>query len=148
MTLELCKKIYQLIIDKHFSPKNIFWQQSNESHDYFLYHANADNNNIILATAKKTPKKQGFFVTLWHRDDNKIIRPYHSDDKAIDFFIVVIPYSGYFFLSRKDLLINGILKNEQSKGKMAFRLYPPYEQLLSKEALKTQKWQALYYHAL
>lgn len=147
-SLELCKKTYEIIVNKHFSPRHIFWQQSNESHDYVLYHANADNNNIILATAKKTPKKQGFFVTLWKRDDSKTIRPYHNDDKEIDFFMVIIPHSGYFFFSKKDLLMNHILKSEKAKGKMAFRLYPPYEQLLSKEALKTQKWQTNYYQTL
>jgi hypothetical protein len=56
--------------------------------------------------------------------------------------------AGYFVFSKEDLINNKILQANGNKGKMAFRLYLPDEQLLNKEASKAQNWQKLYWHRL
>lgn len=38
-----------------------------------------------------------------------------------------------------------ILSSENKKGKMAIRVYPPWEKNLNNTALKTQKWQEEYF---
>ncbi|WP_053032503.1 MepB family protein [Staphylococcus haemolyticus] len=53
------------------------------------------------------------------------------------------------FIFPKDILIKkGILKSDDSKGKMALRVYPPWETELNKTAAKTQAWQCAYFNEI
>ncbi|WP_186364991.1 MepB family protein, partial [Staphylococcus argensis] len=43
------------------------------------------------------------------------------------------------------LFHKGILRHHESKGKMAFRVYPTWEKDLNRVAQKTQAWQKQYF---
>jgi hypothetical protein len=52
---------------------------------------------------------------------------------------------GQFVFPKSKLLEKGILKNEDTQGKMAIRVYPFWEKELNKSAAQTQKWQQEYF---
>ncbi|UOE94973.1 MepB family protein [Alkalihalobacillus sp. LMS39] len=52
---------------------------------------------------------------------------------------------GQFIFPKEVLLKQKILKTNNTKGKMAIRVYPSWEIPTSKEAIATQKWQLDYF---
>jgi hypothetical protein len=60
----LIKDLYNKIIYKEFSPKNILLNQSNEGHSYHSFYAQADDKKIILKTAKKLLKNRGCLLVF------------------------------------------------------------------------------------
>lgn len=97
--------------------------------------------------AKKTPKKKGYFLACWFKDNEGINIPY-SKQKFADYLIVVIidgNNQGYFNFPKNILVDRGILTSSGNKGKMAFRVYPDWESELNATALKTQHWQNHYF---
>jgi hypothetical protein len=109
--------------------------------------------NIIFRTGKSTPNKQGFFVTCWKRNTNKITIPFDTSDN-FDKFIIYVKNSeieGIFTFPKQILVENKIItdnKNKISKGKNGFRLYTPELTNLNFQATKTQSWQKKYYTIL
>lgn len=102
---------------------------------------------IIGRNAKKTPIKDGFFVTLWKRNGDGPIQPIESTED-FDYSIITARENGHcgVFIFPKFALINhGVLKSSSKPGKRAFRIYPPWEETNSKLALKSQKWQSEYF---
>lgn len=99
--------------------------------------------NILSRNAKVTPRKVGQFVTFWKRNGNGLIEPFGESDQ-IDFYTVNVRSEKEFgqFVFPKSLLIKkGILSTEKKEGKRAFRVYPIWDTVKSKQAEKTQKWQ-------
>ena len=97
--------------------------------------------------AKKTPIKKGYFLALWTKDSKNNNIPY-SYELSTDFIIILIKdgtKQGSFLFSKEVLKERGILSSEYSKGKMAFRVYPPWCIDLNKTACKTQSWQIEYF---
>ncbi len=96
---------------------------------------------------KKTPTKAGFFLALWTKNQDEQNIPYSHDSK-IDFLIVIVSdgtQEGYFSFPKKVLIEKGILSSNKHKGKMAFRVYTPWNHKLNPTAMKTQKWQGDYF---
>lgn len=50
-----------------------------------------------------------------------------------------------FLFPKEVLWQKGILRTASQKGKMAMRVYPPWDEPISQQALLTKKWQSLYY---
>jgi len=97
--------------------------------------------------AKKTPKKKGYFVTLWEKDANHQNIPLHFD-KMSDYLMIYIndqARKGIFIFDKETLFNHGILTDNHHKGKMAFRVYPDWEVDLNVTAIKTQQWQQMYF---
>uniref|UniRef100_UPI003F57AB48 MepB family protein n=1 Tax=Terribacillus aidingensis TaxID=586416 RepID=UPI003F57AB48 len=102
-----------------------------------------ENKTYRSRLAKATPKKRGYFVVFWEKDENNKNQPYsfsESPDKVI-ISIIDNDLRGQFIFPKSKLLEKGILSNETIKGKMAIRVYPSWERDLNNTAAQTQKWQ-------
>lgn len=92
--------------------------------------------------AKKTPTKDGYFVTFWKKDNGK--NKSYSISDNFDFLIINIidDYKkGIFLFSKETLIDNNIIKTDIFKGKMGFRVYSIWDVTLNKLAGKTKAWQ-------
>lgn len=118
--------------------------------DYESISFNIDGTNYQSRLAKKTPKKKGYFLACWIKNFNNINIPYREDNFS-DYLLVLIldvQNKGYFKFPKSVLIEKGILKSPSTKGKMAFRVYPNWENDLNATALKTQAWQVQYFYKL
>lgn len=117
------------------------------NHEYEAFNFNINNNSFKSRLAKKTPKKAGYFVTLWLKNELEKNRPYNYDEMKDKLIINVLDgdNKGQFIFPKELLADKGVLRIGKEKGKMAFRIYPSWETNLNKAAIKTQKWQAPYF---
>lgn len=123
------------------------YQQDLESPTYKACSYSVDGLKIIERTAKITPKKIGQFVTCWKRNTQKITQPFDAED-AFDVFIIKVEAvngSGYFKFPKEVLINQGIVSSDKKPGKRGFRVYPPWNNPSSAQALKTQTWQLAYF---
>ncbi|MCJ1655237.1 MepB family protein [Staphylococcus sp. NRL 16/872] len=120
-------------------------QQWNQQ--YEALEIETSNGIFTSRLAQKTPNKKGYFFAIWKKDENNKNEPYEAKDlnDALIVNIVDGHKSGQFIFPKEVLLDKGILKSDTSKGKMALRVYPPWETELNKTALKTQQWQCDYF---
>lgn len=105
---------------------------------------------IVSRKAKITPTKMGQFVTLYKRNSNKIIAPFDRSD-AIDYVIVLVETannSGQFVFPQSILFEKGVFSTDKKEGKRAIRVYPPWDAVVSKQAIKTQQWQLEFFKSL
>lgn len=124
--------------------------QELESKEYDACRFLLNGRTIISRNAKITPKKAGQFVTFWKRSNDGPIIPFNKTD-TIDFFIVNVVYKdkmGQFVFPKSILLKKGILSTDKKEGKRAFRVYPSWDAVISKQALKTQEWQLNYFYSI
>lgn len=98
--------------------------------------------NFRSRLAKKTPKKSGFFVTHYVKE-NEGNRPY-TEHESLETLIICIPNEGVF-LFPKHILIQKQIVTSTKMGKMGFRVYLPQEINLNASARSTQAWQSQYY---
>jgi len=118
-----------------------------ESADYGAYDFELNNRHIKFRVAKITPKKIGFFFTLWKRLNNGPILPYDLAD-PIDLFVVSVRNANHFgqFVFPKIVLYeHKILSKNGVGGKRALRVYPPWITTESSQAQRTQTWQQGYF---
>ncbi|SCA58339.1 Uncharacterized protein AB751O23_AA_00080 [Chlamydiales bacterium SCGC AB-751-O23] len=118
-----------------------------ESQKYSSCSFNIDSLRAQFRTGYITPKKAGLFVTLWKRQKGSIIQPFDRSDDII-FFVASVRkenFHGQFVFSKSILLKKGILSENNKGGKLAFRIYPPWEKDLNSQAKKTQLWQLPYF---
>lgn len=102
---------------------------------------------VVYRVAKITPTKTGLFVSIWKRKKAGPIEPYNSSD-PIDFIIISTRSnvrSGQFIFTKSILLEKGILSHDGKEGKRGIRVYPPWNEVLNKQAQKTQQWQLDYF---
>ena len=102
--------------------------------------------HVRFRVAKITPKKTGQFVTLWQRI-GKIPAPFDLSD-SIDFFVISVrkeDFFGQFVFPKEVLREKGIISENGKGGKMAIRVYPPWDITISQQSQKTQKWQLKYF---
>ena len=121
-----------------------------ESKEYDACRFQLNGLKIICRSAKITPKKAGQFVTFWKRKSNGPIEPFELSDD-FDFFVVNIRHQekfGQFVFPKSILVQKGIISSEKKEGKRAFRVYPTWDVVESKQALQSQKWQADYFFEL
>ena len=103
--------------------------------------------NIICRNAKITPKKIGQFVTFWRRNENGVTEPFRDVDE-LNFYVVNVMNEdriGQFVFPKSVLIENKIISTIQKDGKRGFRVYPSWDIPISKQAMKTQKWQTKYF---
>ncbi|GAB3333045.1 MepB family protein [Marivirga atlantica] len=121
-----------------------------ESKEYNACRFKLNGLNILSRNAKITPTKKGQFVTFWKRNEHGPIQPFDENDR-IDFYTVNVRTEnefGQFVFPRSVLLEKGILSTENKEGKRAFRVYPNWDTLHSKQAQRTQKWQLNYFYQI
>ncbi|AFM06258.1 hypothetical protein Fleli_3956 [Bernardetia litoralis DSM 6794] len=114
-----------------------------ESQDYFAHTFKLNQQNIRFRKAKITPKKTGQFVAIWKRNKEGITEPFDIKDD-FDFYMITTEKEdnfGIFIFSKAILLKKGILSNQDKNGKRGIRVYPIWDETISKQAQKTQKWQ-------
>lgn len=114
-----------------------------ESIDYGALDFHLNGKVCKFRVGKVTPKKVGFFFTIWKRLENGPIKPYDMTD-PVDIFIFSVHTKEHFgqFLFPKSILIEkGIISTDVKEGKRAIRAYPPWIITTSKQARNTQSWQ-------
>lgn len=52
---------------------------------------------------------------------------------------------GQFIFPKSKLIEKGIISTNKKEGKRAFRVYPPWDTVINKQAERTQKWQLNYF---
>ena len=118
-----------------------------EAKEYCGYNFQIQNRKFKYRKAKLTPKKVGFFVTLWRRNQNQQTEPFHESDD-FDFYIIHTQdhdRSGYFIFPKSELIRQNILSTDSKEGKRGFRVYPPWSSTQNKQAQKTQSWQTHFF---
>lgn len=136
------------LANSHLSITNIELEDQNKEYCGARF---IDNNHTIrFRKAKVTPTKCGLFVVAWEKDENNINQPYEYSN-APEYLMIYIEkeeHKGLFIFHRDILLRYKILSLHKQKGKMGFRVYPPWEEPNNQQALATQKWQSPHYIAL
>ena len=130
----------------HLIIKNI--QEENQNADYGAGVFQLNSKTVRFRVAKITPTKIGQFVAFWEKDEVNKNQAFSYDD-ATD-LLVVNTFNdkgdfGQFIFPKEVLLKQNILKTTNSKGKMAIRVYPSWDNPISKQATATQKWQLPYF---
>lgn len=122
-----------------------------ESTNYEACHFKINGLKVICRNAKTTPKKIGQFVTFWKRNEGSQIEPFFESDN-IDFYVVNVQaiggYRGQFVFPKSVLIKKGIISTSEREGKRAFRVYPMWDVVKSKQAERTQKWQLNYFYKI
>lgn len=124
---------------------NIIVEQQNADYEGQIFTVN--NQTFRSRLAKKTPKKQGYFVVFWEKDAENKNQAYAFSEAPDQLLVLIDDHEkqGLFIFPKSVLLTQGILSTETSKGKMGMRVYPTWETELNRSAERTQKWQALYF---
>jgi hypothetical protein len=128
-----------------FSLENFVYE--NESQEYAAATFTLNNHRILFRESKITPTKTGQFVTLWKRINHDPIQPFDISD-PIDFVIVSVRSKnniGQFIFPKKILCDKNIFAKNNKGGKRAMRVYAPWDDANSKQALSTKKWQSSFF---
>jgi hypothetical protein len=118
-----------------------------ESGEYGACTFHLNDLSITFRAAKITPTKIGQFVTLWKRNLEGITEPFNISD-AIDFAIICTRREadfGAFIFPKSVLQEKGVLSVDNKEGKRGFRVYPPWDIAINKQAKQTQEWQLKYF---
>lgn len=142
-SLAFIKSILQ--IQKINQLNNIKYETYNSEYESVCFQINDISYRSRLA--KKTPNKKGYFVVFWTKDDNNKNRPFTYEECPDKLIIVIIDgqHKGLFIFPKSTLKAKKLLQDENSKGKMALRVYPIWENELNQTAKKAQKWQTDYF---
>ncbi|TGL55540.1 MepB protein [Leptospira kemamanensis] len=128
----------------HLQIKNV--QIEKESLEYNATVLDLDSKKAIFRKAKITPKKMGFFVTLWKRNKYGVTTPFEKKDE-FDFVIVEVNQlgkTGHFIFNKNILMEKGIISHLKN-GKRGFRIYPTWDVPSNKQAVNSQIWQSQYF---
>lgn len=120
---------------------------STESVEYGACSFQLNGNTIQHRVSKITPTKAGQFVTIWKRNQDGITEPFDIQDD-IDFIVITAKNGenfGQFIFPKSVLADKGIISGNDKTGKRGIRVYPPWDIVASKQAVKTQKWQTNYF---
>ncbi|MDM1395599.1 MepB family protein [Myroides odoratimimus] len=110
-------------------------QIAEEKNDYNACTFCINNQKIVYREAKITPKKTGYFVAIWQRDNEGKTIPYQITD---DFdYLLISTQQGYFLYPKEELAKLNIISTKLKEGKRGMRVYPVLETEMNKQALKT-----------
>ncbi|KIA92605.1 hypothetical protein OC25_16320 [Pedobacter kyungheensis] len=123
------------------------YQKEPESQEYYAATFELNELKIKHRQAKITPAKTGQFVTIWKRSEKGITEPFDASD---DFDLLIISVcngelQGQFIFPKKVLIAQKIVTQDKNTGKRGIRVYPPWDMVSSKQALKSQQWQTSYF---
>ncbi|ARB37287.1 hypothetical protein JS609_02000 [Bacillus subtilis] len=123
-------------------------QEEAQNSDYGAGMFQLNSKSVRFRVAKITPNKIGQFVSFWEKDGDGKNQAF-SYEKATD-LLVINTFTrnnnfGQFVFPKEVLVKQNILKTSDTKGKMAIRVYPRWENPTSKQAIKTQNWQLEYF---
>lgn len=130
-------------LEKNLQNEVVELKLDTESQEYLACTIQFHQTKIVFRKAKITPKKVGQFVTLWKRNPSGKTEPF-SDSDPYSIYIILAKSEnkmGYFYFPKEVLLARGILNNKKQKGKLGFRVYPPWDHLTNKQAVTTAIWQ-------
>ncbi|QHM16586.1 hypothetical protein C7M30_00205 [Bacillus subtilis] len=123
-------------------------QEETQNSDYGAGMFQLNSKSVRFRVAKITPNKIGQFVAFWEKDGDDKNQAF-SYEKATDLLVINTFASninfGQFVFPKEVLVKQNILKTSDTKGKMAIRVYPRWENPTSKQAIKTQNWQLEYF---
>lgn len=122
-------------------------EPDNECEEYYGYNLHAGTLHLKFRKAKITPKKLGYFVTLWKRNSHGQTEPFSISDH-FDFYIIAAAENnrfGIFIFPRNILVEKQILTNSNKEGKRGFRVYTNWNTTENKQAEKTKNWQKNYF---
>jgi hypothetical protein len=140
----------QLITQSLFDPNNFSYsapQKEAESAGYAAASFTLNGKAIRFRLSKITPTKIGQFVTLWKRIGPGPIQPFDADDE-LDYVLIACRHAenfGLFVFPKARLLQQDIVAQNGQGGKRAIRVYPPWDNTLSRQAQRTQAWQLNYF---
>ncbi len=114
---------------------------------YLAHTFDLDGKRVLFRLAKKTPKKIGYFVAMWKRDNDAKTVPYEKSDDFQIYIIAIQNGADYgIFSFPSDILVqNHFLSNGVISGKRGFRLYLPSDITTNSQSQKTQFWQTNYF---
>lgn len=124
---------------------NLKWKA--ESIEYGACTFQLNDKKIEHRVSKITPTKTGQFVAIWKRNKEGITEPFDVLDD-IDFIIITSKSGdnfGQFIFPKSVLADKGIISRNGKEGKRGIRVYPPWDNVTSKQAERTQKWQTTYF---
>ena len=122
-------------------------KQNLESKEYGACSFVLNGKTMQQRISKITPTKTGQFVTIWKRNENGITEPFDNSDD-FDFVIITARNDnnfGQFIFPKSVLADNGIITKNGKEGKRGIRVYPPWDIVTNKQAMKTQNWQTKYF---
>lgn len=117
-----------------------------ESREYSACSFELNNQKIEYRVSKITPTKTGQFVTIWKRNSEGITTPFDFSD--LDFIIITSKSGdkiGQFVFPKSVLAEKGIISRNGKFGKRGIRVYPPWDNVFSKQGEQTQSWQSDYF---
>ncbi|WP_261007206.1 MepB family protein [Staphylococcus haemolyticus] len=122
----------------------IFWMRTIACLSVVMIHT------ITTTFYKFDMPNEGYFFAMWKKDENNTNVPFTEDDLENQLIVNIVDDNrrGQFIFPKDILIKKGILKSDDSKGKMALRVYPPWETELNKTAAKTQAWQCAYFNEI
>ena len=120
-----------------------------------------NGNKIIYRKGYITPDRPGCFLSIWKKQEGSTSSRSNNtplEKGEVDYLFVKVndgesAKEGIYIFPQKVLLQKGMLSSETTKGKMAFRVFPPWttsrgevkSQVFSDSAKKTQSWQSDYF---
>lgn len=134
-----------------YEPANLVLTSPKEEKQNAKYGAGTfqlSQQSVRFRVANITPTKVGQFVAFWEKDINNKNQAYSYEDSPDLFVITTFKNEsefGQFVFPKAVLLQKGILRSTTTKGKMAIRVYPIWDNPSSKQAIATQKWQLPYF---
>ncbi|MEW2136344.1 MepB family protein [Streptomyces sp. NPDC005409] len=114
-----------------------------ESAEYAAHTFTLDGLAVRFRAARTTPTKVGQFVTVWKRSPGGPIQPFDVTD-PVDLFVISSRDGHHFgqFVFPLDVLHRrGVVSENGSGGKRAFRVYPPWVTTTNRQAGTAQAWQ-------
>ncbi|NWK85153.1 MepB family protein [Staphylococcus sp. GSSP0090] len=124
---------------------DLTYEAYNSEYESYCFQVNHCSYRHRLA--KKTPTKAGYFVVFWTKDHENKNRPFTYQETKDILIITVLDHlhKGLFIMPKSELHAQRLLNSENNKGKMAMRVYPPWEDNLNRSAKQAQKWQTQYF---
>lgn len=100
------------------------------------------DRRVRLRVGKITPTKPGHFVAVWQRAADGSTIPYGAEDAdALLLSVREGAGHGVFLLDRATMVDRGIVSVSGAGGKRGFRVYSPWSEVKTAQALRSQRWQ-------
>ncbi|MBO0423286.1 MepB family protein [Enterococcus plantarum] len=122
------------------------YEEQNSEYNGMIIESSS-NVKVRCRKAKKTPKKEGYFVAFWEKDKQSKNQPFDFENSPEILAISVVDGDqvGVFVFPKQICVDKGIYSTKRKTGKMAMRFYPTWCLNLNATAVRTQKWQLDYF---